>query len=99
DVLEAAKLSTGVVGAGFIENANQRILVQPEGQTVTPEALGEVVVSQSQGQSVRLKDVAVVAEAGAPKFGDTLIQGHSGVFMSMGSQYGANTMDVTLAVE
>ena len=99
DVLEAARLSTGVVGAGFIENANQRILVQPEGQTVTPEALGEVVISQSQGQSVRLKDVAVVAEAGAPKFGDTLIMGKSGVFMSMGSQYGANTMDVTLAVE
>jgi len=99
DVLEAARLSTGVVGAGFVENANQRILVQPEGQTVTTEALGEVVVSQSQGQSVRLKDVAVVAEAGAPKFGDTLIMGKSGVFMSMGSQYGANTMDVTLAVE
>ena len=58
-----------------------------------------MVVSQSQGQSVRLKDVAVVTEAGAPKFGDTLIMGKSGVFMSMGSQYGANTMDVTLAVE
>ena len=98
-MLEAARASTGVVGAGFVENANQRILIQSEGQTVTPEALGEVVISQSQGQSVRLKDVAVVAEAGAPKFGDTLIMGKSGVFLSMGSQYGANTMDVTLAVE
>ena len=43
--------------------------------------------------------MAVVTEAGAPKFGDTLIMGQSGVFLSMGSQYGANTMDVTLAVE
>jgi CzcA family heavy metal efflux pump len=99
DVVSAARDATGVVGAGFVENANQRILLQAEGQTVTPDALGEVVVAQSQGQSVRLKDVAVVAEAGAPKFGDTLIMGQSGVFISMGSQYGANTMDVTLAVE
>ena len=99
DVLNAARLSSGVVGAGFVENGNQRILIQAEGQTVTPEALGEVVVSQSQGQSVRIRDVAVVAEAGAPKFGDTLIMGRPGVFMSMGSQYGANTMEVTLAVE
>jgi CzcA family heavy metal efflux pump len=99
DVVSAARLSTGVVGAGFVENANQRILIQAEGQAVTSEALGEVVVSQSHGQSVRIKDVAAVVEAGAPKFGDTLIMGQSGVFMSMGSQYGANTMDVTLAVE
>jgi CzcA family heavy metal efflux pump len=99
DVLNAARGATGVVGAGFVENANQRILIQAEGQTVTAEALGEVVVAQSLGQSVRLKDVAVVAEAGAPKFGDTLIMGLPGVFLSMGSQYGANTMDVTLAVE
>ncbi|MGA2557316.1 MAG: efflux RND transporter permease subunit, partial [Verrucomicrobiota bacterium] len=99
EVVNAAREATGVVGAGFVENANQRVLIQAEGQTVTAEAIGEVVVSQSQGQSIRLKDVAVVKEAGAPKFGDTLIMGQSGVFMSMGSQYGANTMDVTLAVE
>jgi CzcA family heavy metal efflux pump len=99
DVVNAARDATAVVGAGFIENANQRILIQAEGQTTTAEAIGEVVVAQSQGQSVRLKDVAVVKEAGAPKFGDTLIMGQSGVFLSMGSQYGANTMDVTLAVE
>jgi CzcA family heavy metal efflux pump len=99
DVLNAARDATGVVGAGFVENANQRILIQAEGQAVTTEALGEVVVAQSQGQSIRLKDVAVVTEAAAPKFGDALIMGRPGVFLSLGSQYGANTMDVTLAVE
>jgi CzcA family heavy metal efflux pump len=99
DVLNAARVSTGVVGAGFVENANQRILIQAEGPAVTPEVLGEVVVAQSQGQSVRLKDVAVVAEAGAPKFGDTLVMGLPAVYLSLSSQYGANTMDVTLAVE
>jgi CzcA family heavy metal efflux pump len=99
DVVGAAREATGVVGAGFVENANQRVLIQAEGQTLTPAALGDVVIVQSHGQSVRIKDVATVVEAGAPKFGDTLIMGKPGVFLSMGSQYGANTMDVTLAVE
>jgi CzcA family heavy metal efflux pump len=99
DVLNAARNSTGVMGAGFVENANQRILIQTEGQALTADALGEVVVVQRDGRSVRLKDVAKVAEGAQPKFGDSLVQGRHAVFMAMSSQYGANTMEVTLAVE
>ena len=99
DVLAAAKDSTAVLGAGFVENANQRVLIQTEGQSLSPEALGQVSVARVNGQTVRLADLADVKEAGAPKFGDSQIQGHPGVFMSMASQYGANTMEVTKAVE
>jgi CzcA family heavy metal efflux pump len=99
DVLAAARASTAVMGAGFVENANQRILIQTEGQSLTPEVLGQVEVAHLNGQSVRLKDVAFVREGPEPKFGDALIQGRPGVLMAMSSQYGANTMEVTLAVE
>src|SRR6266404_6641706 len=99
DVLAAARGSTAVMGAGYVENANQRILIQTEGEALTPEVLGEVVVAHRTGQSVRLKDVALVRVGAAPKFGDSLIQGRPGVFMSLASQYGANTMEATLAVE
>jgi CzcA family heavy metal efflux pump len=99
DVVAAARVSTGVMGAGFVENANQRISIQTEGQALTSEVLGEVVVSHREGHSVRLKDVAQVLEGPEPKFGDALIQGQPGVLMATASQYGANTMEVTLAVE
>ena len=49
--------------------------------------------------SVRLKDVARVVEGAEPKFGDTVIMGRWGVLMTMSSQYGANTMEVTKALE
>src|SRR3954453_13293126 len=39
DVLIAARASTGVMGAGFVENANQRIVIQTEGQSFTPQVL------------------------------------------------------------
>lgn len=99
DVLTAAQNSTDVCGAGFVENANQRISIQMEGQALTPELLGGVVVTYHNGQAVRLKDVANVTAGAEPKFGDALIQGQHGVMMDMASQYGENTMDVTRAAE
>ncbi|MGI8964832.1 MAG: efflux RND transporter permease subunit, partial [Limisphaerales bacterium] len=99
DVLAAARMSSAVVGAGFIENNNQRIVIQTETKTLTPEILGEMVVTHHVGQSVRLKDVARVIEGAEPKFGDTIIMGKSGVLLAMASQFGANTMEVTRAVE
>ena len=99
DVLAAARVSTGVAGAGFIENRNQRITLQTEGQTLTTELLGEVVVTRTNGLSIRIKDVARVVEGAEPKFGDSVVQGKPGVVMTMSSQYGANTMEVTRLLE
>jgi len=101
DVLNAARVSTGVMGAGFIETENQRVSLQTEGQSLSPEVLGQAVViaSTTNGTAVRLKDVATVKEGPEPKYGDTLIQGEPGVLLTMSSQYGANTLEVTRDLE
>src|SRR5215470_10846 len=99
DVLAAARVSTGVIGAGYVETSNQRITLQTEGQALTPEILGEVVVVNTNGASVRLRDVSRVVQGAEPKFGDAVIQGRWGVLMTMSSQFGANTMEVTKALE
>ena len=64
DVSAAASEATGVRGAGFVETSAQRLVLQTEGQSLTAEQLGEVVVAQRDGRSIRLKDVANVVEAG-----------------------------------
>jgi len=99
DVLDAARKSTGIRGAGFVEDANARTLIRSEGQSLTPRQLGELVLAHHEGASVRLKDVADVVQAPEPKLGDALIMGERGVILLPSSQFGANTMDVTLAVE
>jgi CzcA family heavy metal efflux pump len=99
DVAAAASAATGVRGAGFVETPEQRIVLQTEGQQLTAEQLGNVVVTQRNSQSVRLRDVADVVEAGAPKFGDSIINGKPGILMTSASQYGANTMEVTRLIE
>jgi CzcA family heavy metal efflux pump len=99
DVSAAASAATGVRGAGFVETPAQRLVLQTEGQSLTADQLGDVVVTQRDGRSIRLKDVANVVEAGAPKFGDALINGKPGALITAASQYGANTMEVTRGVE
>jgi CzcA family heavy metal efflux pump len=100
DVLNAARLASGVRGAGFVETPTQRIVLQTEGQAITPDALGDILVTPGrEGAPVRLRDVARVVIGAEPKFGDTLIMGGPGVLMTMSSQYGANTLEVTRALE
>jgi len=99
DVLTAARQATGALGAGFIETDNQRIILQNEGQSLQPEQLGNVVVRRRAGSIIRLSDVAEVVVAPEFKYGDAIIQGRPGVLVKLLSQYGANTMEVTEAVE
>ena len=99
DVVSAARNATGVRGAGFIETDAQRVVLQTQGQSVTPAELGEVVLSAKNGHTIRLKDVALVANGAEPKIGDATIMGRQGVMIHISGQYGANTVEVTRAIE
>ncbi len=99
DVIKAAGEATGIRGAGYIETANQRLLIAAEGQFSDPAILGATVIKGSGGDAIRLRDVATIVKAPAPKFGDALIMGKPGVLLAMTSQYGTNTLDVTRRVE
>ena len=99
DVLSAARKATGVRGAGFIDTANQRIALQTEGQSLTPEAVARTVLVNEGGASVTLGDVADVRDAPEPPISAAQIDGRTGVLLMVGAQIGANTVAVTARVE
>lgn len=99
EVVEGVRHATGIVGAGFVEGPNQRIVVETHGEPRTPVELERAFLAEREGRRILLGDVARVCSAPAPLFGDTLIQGKPGVLLTMLSQHGANTWDVTQAVE
>jgi CzcA family heavy metal efflux pump len=99
DVIAAARTSTGVRGAGFVENANQRITVNTDGQITTPDALAGVVLRWSNGVGIRFGDVGKVTYASAPVVGAASIMGTPGVMMVLEGQYGTNTLTVTNGLE
>src|ERR1700730_7641587 len=99
EVLNAARQATGVRGGGFIDTPNQRIVLQTEGQSLTPEQIGQTVLSSSAGTSITLANVATVVEAPEPAIGAAAINGQPGVVLNVSEQYGANTVEVTRRVE
>src|SRR3984893_2220778 len=111
DIVTAVRSATGVRGGGFIETANQRVLIESRGQTLDAAALGAAVVpalaaapaasaaAATAATPLRLRDFATVTDGVAPKFGDALIMGKPGVLLNLSSQYGANTLIVTRAIE
>jgi Cu/Ag efflux pump CusA len=99
DVIASARKATGIVGAGFIENQNQRFILHTEGQSLTPEELAATVLVRQNGTNVTLGQVAEVRQGAEPPFGAALVQGRPGVIIDVNAQYGANILDVTARVE
>ena len=99
EVTDAARTALSLRGAGFIDLAAQRVLIESPTPEPDTAALGAAVISVRNDTPVLLRDVATVELAPALRFGDALIMGKPGVLISLASQYGANTLNVTLAVE
>ena len=99
DVLAAARAATGVRGGGFVETANQRIVLQTEAPSATPAQLAATVLVHHNGANVTLGDVARVQEAPAPRIGAASVGGKRGVSMIIDAAYGANTLEVTQGID
>jgi len=99
DVVAAAQKATAVLGAGFVEDENQRLILRPEGQPVTAEQIAATVLVRQNGANVTLGQVADVREGAAPPFGAALVQGKTGVILNVNAQYGADIIEVTRQVE
>ncbi|MGZ3311660.1 MAG: efflux RND transporter permease subunit, partial [Xanthobacteraceae bacterium] len=99
DVLTAARRSTGVRGAGFVDTRNQRIVFQTEGQSLKPDDIARTVLLSRGAASVTLANLADVVEAPEPPIGGAAVQGSPGVILNVAEQYAADTLKVTENVE
>ena len=99
EILDAARRATGVRGAGFQEDAQQRSIVRVEARARSADDLGAAVVSTSNGSPIRLRDVARVVDAPEPKLGDAAIDGVPGVTLDIFKQFGGDTPATTRRVE
>ncbi len=99
DLSDAARAALALRGAGFVDIAHQRVLIQTQVPAPDTAAVARAVLAVRGGVPVTIGDVATVTEAPALRSGDTLIMGRPGVLFSLASQYGANTLQVTRALE
>jgi Cu/Ag efflux pump CusA len=100
--LEASSPGT----AGFIDTPNQRFGIRHVLPIKTPEDLGQIPIEGSDGQAVtvngqtlRLGDVAEVTEDHQLLIGDTVFPEGDGLMLVVEKFPGANTVELTEAVE
>ncbi|MGC4027901.1 MAG: efflux RND transporter permease subunit [Steroidobacteraceae bacterium] len=99
EVADAARAALSLHGAGFIDLKAQRVLLTSPTPTPDVSAIAEAVIGMRNGTPLRIADLAEVKMAPALKSGDALVMGRPGVLLSLASQYGANTLATTQAVE
>lgn len=98
-LVEAARGAIALRGAGFIDTAHQRVLIQAPVPAPDIAAISNAVLGTHGTTPITIGSIARVVEAPALRAGDALIMGKPGVLLSLASQYGANTLETTRAVE
>jgi CzcA family heavy metal efflux pump len=99
DVYTAARRGTELIGGGYVETPNQRIVLQAQAAGATPEDLAQAIIARPKGLPLRLGDVAAISDGSEPRFGAAMIGGRPGILVETSTQFGANTLDVTRALE
>jgi CzcA family heavy metal efflux pump len=99
EVFSAARRGTELIGGGYVETPSQRIVLQAQPAGASPDELAQAVLAVRDGLPLRLGDVASISDGSEPRFGDAMIGGQPGILIETSTQYGANTLEVTHALE
>jgi CzcA family heavy metal efflux pump len=99
DVENAGRRTLGVRGAGFIDNPNQRIVLEARDDSPAISRLKHAVVAQQGAHRLTLGEVATITAAPEPPIGASLIDGRPAIQIIVSAQYGANTVKVAAAVD
>ncbi|MEP7355068.1 MAG: efflux RND transporter permease subunit, partial [Acidobacteriota bacterium] len=77
-IADSIKANNGNAGGALLDNTQQSMVIRGVGQIQNPTDIGNIVLSESKGIPVFLKDVAQVDVAGAPQTGIFGVNGESG---------------------
>jgi len=99
DVEKAVSGSNSSTTGGYLELQSQEYLIRNIGRIQRPDDLLSTVVATRNGLPVLLREVADVELGTLPKRGDGSVDGKPAVILSVQKQPGANTIDLTRAIE
>ncbi len=95
DVEQALTEANQNVAGGYLERGSHEYLVRAIGRVQSLDDLAQSVVKSSPERSVLLRDVARVEERPQLKRGDSSVNGHPAVVLTIGKQPSADTLRLT----
>jgi HAE1 family hydrophobic/amphiphilic exporter-1 len=105
DVANAVGQATSYKGAGQLDGSNRTLLIQPNGQLSTPQQYENVIIAQSNGSPVYLKDVARVVQSVEDErltrsfWSRDLGYAGANVVLAISRQAGANAVEVAQRIK
>lgn len=99
ELMDAGKAAVTLRGGGTIDTNAQRITLDAPPPAPDPEKVAEGLVVMQDNVPVTIGQVANVTIGPQVPIGDATIMGKPGVLVTVSSQFGANTLKVTDAVE
>lgn len=99
DVVAAIQRATAQTGGGYIETDLQRLVVEVDAANHSAQTLATAIIDMVDGVPRRIGDVATVVDGAQPQFGEATIGGRPGILVETSSQYGANTLEASRALE
>ncbi len=99
DLVSALEKNNANVGAGFIEKAGEQYLIRMPGQVKDQNDIGNIVVSAKNEVPIRISDVAEVVIGSEARSGAATENGQEVVLGTVFMLTGANSRDVSAAVE
>ncbi|CAN5394143.1 efflux RND transporter permease subunit [soil metagenome] len=98
DVVQAITNANSVLTVGRLDRRYQQFAVTVDGETTTPEAIGEIVVTQKGGAPIRVRQVADVRNSVADRTTVVSANGSESVLINLVRQPSANTVAMAEAV-
>ena len=99
DVMEAGRAALALRGGGTVDTSSQRITLDAPPPAPDPQAIAQALVGMQDNMPITIGQVANVTIGPAVPIGDATIMGRPGVLVTVSSQFGANTLKATEAVE
>ena len=99
DASAAASAAQGNTTGGFIDLRGREYLVRNVARTASAETIASTAVAAHDGAPLRLADLGRVVLGPRPKRGDAGIDARPAVILAISKQPGANTVELTRAVE
>lgn len=98
DVEDAIRRQNVEIPAGRIESAKREFNVLTQTDLATPEQFGAIVIRETSGFQIRVRDIAKVEIAPANERVITRFMGNPAISLGVVRQSTANTLDLALAV-
>lgn len=99
DVIAALQANNAQVGGNVLDVGREQYLVRGLGLVRNAADLGNIVLKSEDGTPVYVRDVATIAEAGAPRFGAVTRDGREVVMGQALARIGENAKSVVDAVK